>query len=170
MLKQHQEQASTSTYCCSHLALRYSQPACLHQLAAPESPGYCKPISMCDSLGGASKIYMNSKYRRQGWDGRVYYHPALMNSASTRLRHSRDALGSHKRSPAKCCGCWVQKSSGAAERCMHHSTEELELVSLLQVLLSSAPALHCVHVCCVLNSIMLPTNVCCTLAVSMLHV
>ena len=152
MLKQRQERARTNAYRCSssatqqgRRAVKCSQEGCLQQYTS--SLGHYTYSSMYNSLEGASNVFRHSVNRRQNWDGRVYHHPALLTPASNRqLRHSITERV-NRCSAANCCGCWVDKSPSVAKHCMQHSTEELELVSLLQVLLFTTLPCICLPLC-----------------------
>ena len=181
MLKQRQERASVNAYRVLHAAtqqgkraVQCSQEGCLQQHATSQEN--CMYSSRCNSLEGASNIYRRKANRRKSWDGRVYHHPALLSPASNRqLRHSNTERV-NKCIAANCCGCWLNESPAVAVDCMQHSTEELELVSLLQVLLFTTLSCICLTVCtctqpilCLLNTNNLPTKLCSHSALSQLH-
>ena len=179
MLKQREERARTNAYRCSYSAThqgrraaKCSQEGCLQQYTS--SQGHCTYSSMYNRLEGTSNVFRHSVNRRQSWDGRVYHNPALLSPASNKqLRHNMTERV-NKCSAANCCGCWCDKSPSVAENCMQHSTEELELVSLLQVLLFTTLSCICVSLCtcmqpCLLSITNLPTYLCRTSAVSQLH-
>ena len=143
MLRQPQKRAGTpGTACCLHSAaqqgnrpLKCSQEGCLPEYIL--SHGLSVRSSMCNSsmLDRAGNRYRHNENRRQSWDGRVYHCPALLGPASARqLKHSQTERVD-KRSAANCCSCWFPKPQAAARDCVKDSTEDLELVSLLQVLL-----------------------------------
>lgn len=152
-MKQRQERASTNAHRYStrqgKRAVRCSQEGCLQQHASSQRK--CADSSMCDGREGTSIIYWDSVNRRQGWDGRVYHHPALLSQYSNRqLRHSNTERANNC-SAANRCGCWLDESPAGARDCMQRSTEELELVSLLQVhLFTTFPAFvsHCAVYTC----------------------
>lgn len=80
-------------------------------------------------------MYEHSRNCRQSWDGRVYHRPSLLGTISRRhLRHSHTE-SVEKHTTARCYGCWLQRSQPVMRGCSPDSVEELELVSLLQVLL-----------------------------------
>ena len=151
VMKQRQERASTNAHRYStqqgKRAVRCSQEGCLQQHASSQRK--CADSSMCDGREGTSIIYWDSVNRRQGWDGRVYHHPALLSQYSKRqLRHSNTERANNC-SAANRCGCWLDESPAVARDCMQRSTEELELVSLLQVHLFTTLSCICLTLCCV---------------------
>lgn len=134
MTRQQQERAKIKGAFSAPAVTQAGKDSVKGSQAYLRQPGTC--TLLCNSLNGASNIYEHSRICRQSWDGRVYHRPSLLSTASRgQLRHSYTAT-INKQTAARCYDCWLQSSQAVMESCSK-SAEELELVSLLQVLLVS---------------------------------
>ena len=103
----------------------------------------CSPVHQ--SLHAASSSYQRKAARRQAWDNRVYHHPSFTSPKSrTQPRHAH--RGRTQAHGTGVSGCWPGADAEAVWGCCSQAAiEELELVSLLQVMLLSHLSLNAIY-------------------------
>lgn len=139
MARQQQRRISKGAFGCAASATQAGNSSVQDNQTSVHGVGASS--SLCNSSNWGSNMYEHSRNCRQSWDGRIYHRPSLLGTISRRqLKHSHTE-SIKKQTAARCYGCWLQRSQAVMGSCSQDSAEELELVSLLQVVLCFFPAI-----------------------------
>ena len=135
MARQQQEWAKTKgTFSCAPSATQACKSSVQDSQASLHEIGACSLL--CNSSNWASSMYEHSGDCRRSWDDRVYHRPSLLGTTSRRQQKHSHTESIRKQTAARCYGCWIHRSQpvvgSSSQSCSQN--EELELVSLLQVL------------------------------------
>ena len=153
MARQQQEWAKTKgTFSCAPSATQACKSSVQDSQASLHEIGACSLL--CNSSNWARSMYEYSGQCRQSWDGRVYHRPSLLGTTSRRQLKHTHTESIKKGTAARCYGCWIHRSQpvvgSSSQSCSQN--EELELVSLLQVLFlpSICPSTYVQPVLCLI--------------------